>query len=170
MVKFKKLFNTKKINTVSVNSLEFKLIEPKTPVRKVAPPPFIYKKNEVAYTNNLSGKAIPSSQTNELTSNIIRTLCSIGFMAHRLNNTGIPSKNGGLRVSHTMRGLPDIMAVQKQTTRALFIEVKSANDKHSDWQLYWHKIHQDAGIPVFTAWSFTDFKIKIALIFNIQIK
>ena len=141
---------------------------------RVISPPIIYNLSEVEYVTNLSDKVITKEQTNDLTNSIIKWLELHRFFSYRVGNEGRMRENpktGQIyRISSTLpRGFPDILAIQKKTGTACHIEVKSQNDSISEWQLYFIKTRQEAGIPAFVVYSYPDFIEKIKIFFP-QIK
>lgn len=138
-------------------------------------PPIIYRVEEVEGATNFSKTTISSDSTNELTSNVIKALEVLGFFAYRISNEGRARENKKTGKPYRLDsllpyGFPDILATQKESAKTIHIEIKSATDKISEWQLYFIKTRQDNGIPAFVVYSWQDFKIKMEHFLKIKIK
>lgn len=69
---------------------------------------------------------------NAITRNVLRILYANRAHARRINTTGVPDGNGGMRTNTAQRGVADIHAIYKG--RHLSIEVKAGKDAMSEWQ------------------------------------
>jgi Holliday junction resolvase-like predicted endonuclease len=75
-----------------------------------------------------------NESANRITANILRVInMQPGCVAYRINNVGVwDAAKGVHRKGNTQKGLPDIIACLRG--KFVAIEVKSGNDKQSDWQ------------------------------------
>ncbi len=83
---------------------------------------------------------------------IITYLLLNGYKAFRINSGSIKTQTGGL-VKLAPKGFSDILAVEKETGRAVFIEVKAIGNKLTFFQELFLEEMRKQGAIAFTAYN-----------------